>query len=53
MASLLDTRLRAAAGTLRQARDEVDAEDPPTADLLHAIIDDLEKHARMMRAENR
>jgi starvation-inducible DNA-binding protein len=53
VASLLDTRLRATAATLRQAHDEVDAEDPPTADLLHAIIDDLEKHAWMMRAENR
>ncbi|WP_324617988.1 Dps family protein [Streptomyces dysideae] len=53
VAALLDTRLRATAATLRQARDEVDVEDPPTADLLHAINDDLEKHAWMMRAENR
>jgi len=53
VAALLDTRLRATATTLRQARGEVDVEDPPTADLLHAIIDDLEKHAWMMRAENR
>jgi starvation-inducible DNA-binding protein len=53
VASLLDTCLGATAATLRQAHDEVDVEDPPTADLLHAIIDDLEKHAWMMRAENR
>jgi starvation-inducible DNA-binding protein len=31
----------------------VDAEDPSTADLLHAVIDTLEKHAWMLGAETR
>jgi starvation-inducible DNA-binding protein len=32
--------------------DAVDAEDPSTADLLHAVIDSLEKAAWMLGAEN-
>jgi starvation-inducible DNA-binding protein len=38
---------------VRELHDGVDAEDPSTADLLHAVIDTLEKHAWMMSAENR
>ncbi|MFE4960098.1 hypothetical protein ACFRCW_40555 [Streptomyces sp. NPDC056653] len=37
----------------RTLHDQFDSEDPSTADLLHAIIDSLEKHAWMVSAENR
>ena len=50
---LMADRLRATADTLRTHHDQVDAEDPSTADLLHAIIDSLEKYAWMVGAENR
>jgi starvation-inducible DNA-binding protein len=50
---LITARLYAAAGTARTIHDQVDAEDPSTADLLHAIIDELEKEAWMISAENR
>ncbi|MBA6438958.1 Dps family protein [Streptomyces sp. GMR22] len=50
---LTTARLRATADTLRTLHDQVDTEDPATADLLHAIIDSLEKHAWTVSAENR
>jgi starvation-inducible DNA-binding protein len=50
---LMTARLYTAAGTARAIHDSVDAEDPSTADLLHAIIDELEKQAWMISAENR
>jgi starvation-inducible DNA-binding protein len=50
---LMTTRLAAAVDTVRAVHDEVDDEDPSTADLLHAIVDSLEKHAWMISAENR
>ncbi|MFE2578744.1 Dps family protein [Streptomyces sp. NPDC059378] len=50
---LITARLRATVETLRTHHDQVDSEDPSTADLLHAIIDSLEKHAWMVSAENR
>ncbi|MEV6115791.1 DNA starvation/stationary phase protection protein [Streptomyces sp. NPDC052109] len=50
---LITVRLRAAVDTMRTVHDEVDGEDPSTADLLHAIIDSLEKYAWMVSAENR
>ena len=43
----------AVAGTARRIHDDVDAEDPTTADLLHAIIARLEQLAWMIDAENR
>jgi starvation-inducible DNA-binding protein len=46
-------QLRHTAGVLREVHDEVDAEDPSTSDLLHTIIDQLEKQAWMLSAENR
>lgn len=49
---LMTDRLRAAAASARAVHDDVDAEDPATADLLHAVIDDLEKQAWMLSAEN-
>lgn len=50
---LVTDRLRRTAGTARRVHDAVDAEDPSTADLLHVVIDGLEKHAWMLAAENR
>ncbi|MFC8237281.1 Dps family protein [Streptomyces sp. NPDC057284] len=50
---LVTARLRTTVNTLRTHHDQVDNEDPSTADLLHAIIDSLEKHAWMVSAENR
>jgi starvation-inducible DNA-binding protein len=49
---LVTARLRVTADTLRTHHDRIDSEDPPTADLLHAIIDALEKYAWMVGAEN-
>jgi starvation-inducible DNA-binding protein len=46
-------RLRAATHTARALHYTVDREDPATTDLLHVIIDILEKHAWMVSAENR
>lgn len=39
--------------TAREMHDDVDAEDPTTADLLHGIIERLEQLAWMVAAENR
>jgi starvation-inducible DNA-binding protein len=39
--------------TARAVHDDVDAEDPTTADLLHGIIERLEQLAWMVSAENR
>jgi starvation-inducible DNA-binding protein len=50
---LLTGRLHAVASTLRKVHDVVDAEDPSTSDLLHTIIDTVEKYAWMISAENR
>jgi starvation-inducible DNA-binding protein len=50
---LITGSLRTAAGTLRSVHDEIDAEDPSTSDLLHAIIVALEKQAWMLSSENR
>jgi starvation-inducible DNA-binding protein len=43
--------LEAAVGTMRKVHDEVDEEDPTTADLLHEFIAKLEQHAWMVNAE--
>ena len=37
---------------MRAIHDAVGAENPGTADLLHALIDGLEKQAWLIRAEN-
>jgi starvation-inducible DNA-binding protein len=50
---LITTRLYATVGTIRTVHDAVDAIDPTTSDLLHEIIDSLEKQAWMIRSENR
>lgn len=49
---LISTRIYAAVGTLRGVHDAVDAEDPTTADVLHQLIDGLEKLAWLISAEN-
>jgi starvation-inducible DNA-binding protein len=38
--------------TVRAVHHDVDAEDPTTADILHQIIEQLEKDAWMIGAEN-
>jgi starvation-inducible DNA-binding protein len=48
---LVTARLEATVGTMRDVHDEVDEEDPTTADLLHAFIAALEQYAWMVNAE--
>lgn len=50
---LVTERLESAVGTMRRVHDEVDEEDPTTADILHQIIESLEQFAWMVSAENR
>ncbi|AXJ10039.1 Dps family protein [Arthrobacter sp. PM3] len=59
-AGLVDTKdaierivaaLEAAVGTMRKVHDEVDEEDPTTADLLHEFIGRLEQFAWLVNAE--
>ena len=44
--------MEAAVGTMRKVHDEVDEEDPTSADLLHEFIARLEQFAWMVQAEN-
>ena len=50
---LITTRVYAAVDTLRAVHDDVDAEDPTSADILHQLIDGLEKLAWLIKSENR
>lgn len=50
---LIAAAIYGAAGTARRIHDDVDAEDPTSADLLHAILERLEQLAWMIDAENR
>ncbi|WP_040824791.1 Dps family protein [Nocardia jiangxiensis] len=50
---LMTDQLYRTAGALRTVHDEVDAEDPTTADLLHQIIGGIEKQAWMLGSESR
>jgi starvation-inducible DNA-binding protein len=50
---LVTVRLESVVGTMREVHDEVDEEDPTSADILHAIIEKLEQFAWMVSAENR
>ncbi|WAM14927.1 Dps family protein [Rhodococcus sp. JS3073] len=50
---LVTSRIYAAVDTIRSVHDEVDAADPSSADLLHSIVNDLEKSAWMLKSENR
>jgi starvation-inducible DNA-binding protein len=49
---VIANRIYAVVGTIRTVHDDVDAADPSIADLLHAIIDDLEKEAWLLKSEN-
>lgn len=50
---LITARIYAAVDTIRSVHDAVDAEDPSTADILHQLIDGLEKLAWLIKSENR
>jgi len=50
---LITERLDASVATMRRVHDEVDEEDPTSADILHAVIERLEQFAWMVSAENR
>jgi starvation-inducible DNA-binding protein len=50
---LIAGRVYAAVDTMRTVHDAVDAEDPTTADVLHQLIDGLEKLAWLIKSENR
>jgi starvation-inducible DNA-binding protein len=50
---LITNRVYAAVDTVRTVHDDVDAADPSSADLLHEVIDVLEKAAWMLKSENR
>ena len=50
---LVVASLYATAKTARDIHDDVDSEDPTTADLIHSILDRLEQLAWMIDAENR
>jgi starvation-inducible DNA-binding protein len=52
-ANALADLARRTAATARRVHDAVDAEDPSTADLLHAVIVDLEKQAWLIGSETR
>jgi starvation-inducible DNA-binding protein len=49
---LVVERLNATVATMRRVHDEVDEEDPTSADLLHGFIKKLEQYAWMVGAEN-
>lgn len=50
---LITARLDAVVATARRVHDNVDEQDPTSADLLHAIIARLEQFSWMVSAENR
>jgi starvation-inducible DNA-binding protein len=50
---LVTARVYATVETMRAVHDDVDAEDPSTADILHQLIDGLEKLAWLIKSENR
>jgi starvation-inducible DNA-binding protein len=50
--NLITERLETAVATMRGVHDEVDEEDPTSADLLHGIILKFEQYAWMVNAEN-
>lgn len=50
---LVTERLEAVIQTCRDVHDDVDEEDPTSADILHAVLESLEQFAWMVSAENR
>jgi starvation-inducible DNA-binding protein len=51
--NLITERLEGVCGTCRDVHDEVDEEDPTSADILHNVLEQLEQFAWMISAENR
>ena len=51
--TLITERLDATVANMRKVHNEVDEEDPTSADLLHAFIEKLEQYSWMVSAENR
>ncbi|WP_104199730.1 Dps family protein [Cryobacterium sp. Y29] len=51
--NLITERLDATVANMRKVHNEVDEEDPTSADLLHAFIEKLEQYSWMVSAENR
>lgn len=51
--ALISDRLYTASRTVRDVHDDVDHEDPTTADIVHQMIEQLEKHAWLLSAETR
>ena len=51
--TLITERLDATVDNMRKVHDEVDEEDPTSADILHVFIEKLEQYAWMVSAENR
>jgi starvation-inducible DNA-binding protein len=49
---LISGRLSAVAARVRAVHDEVDDEDPTSADLLHQVLETTEKYAWLVGAEN-
>jgi starvation-inducible DNA-binding protein len=52
MVDIITNRIYAVVNTMRIVHDDVDAADPSTADLLHGIIDALEKEAWLLKSES-
>ncbi len=50
---LITERLDGVVSTCREVHDEVDEEDPTSADILHAVLERLEQLSWMVSAENR
>lgn len=50
--NLVTERLEGTVATMRGVHDEIDEEDPTSADILHGIIEKLEQYAWMVNAEN-
>ncbi|MDF2665592.1 MAG: DNA-binding ferritin-like protein [Microbacterium sp.] len=50
---LITERLDATVGTVREVHDDVDEEDPTSADILHGVLERLEQLSWMVSAENR
>jgi starvation-inducible DNA-binding protein len=50
---LIANNLRTAVRTIHDVHDEVDAADPVTSQLLHTIVGQLERHARILSAGHR
>ena len=51
--TLITERLDTTVDNIRKVHDEVDAEDPTSADILHVFIEKLEQYSWMVSAENR